>query len=49
MKSEESRNLQNRCKQKMADVKRFPESVVEKIDSAETVCSECFSLYDKDR
>ena len=32
----------------MADVKRFPQSVVEKIDSADTVCSECFSLYDKD-
>ena len=33
----------------MADVKKFPESVVEQIDSADTVCSECFSVYDKDR
>ena len=34
---------------RMADVKKFPESVVEQIDSADTVCSECFSIYDKDR
>ena len=44
-------NVKDRCKQlsRMADVKKFPESVVEQIDSADTVCSECFSIYDKDR